>query len=565
MNSIVIRKVCPYKAGNEKDVYSNIRSLIDYCSDDEKIRPKVRDLDMYLDRLEYTGRKPLLCFDPESSDKLGSDSSVNRLIYGCNLSIDPQKAADTLCSYTDKIFRFKDKTVTSFMYSVIQDFDDEGMDPYTAHEIGIRMLNKVLNNRCYVYLCTHTNTDRIHNHILIFRFSLDGMWLREPVTRDFSLEKMCAVTNRLIEEYGFEAREFIKTPSVGNNMIFKERDKLVFRYPSSISGYLIRDMDYCIKLSYDINDFFDNMMDLGYEIFETGYRSIVFLLKDNWRTYYPVYYYEPSDNRNRGLGEGYSISSIMDRIKSDKEKHYDKTDMLVVPLQNGYKYLYSPLNQYAYMFYDKVRFGIPGDIKEFNFKLFFYAFSSMLSVDLDDLSNKRYIPPSMRKYVSEAKISAYRKIYEQMKNGFITVFKDIPDFISDNKSAKKQAGLKLREINRLIRICDDPLEYEKLGDLKKEIQKEKTGYSRLENAYTLFYNEYDRVFNDMISAMEIYQRLDETLTERLIEKEIYNLSRPKPLHRHIKKRIDHDRELVQNEMSDKSLKNEREEDELRIA
>lgn len=109
---------------------------------------------------------------------------------------------------------WKDKN-TRAGYHIMQSFDyrDE-VDPKTAHEIGVKLVNKLYPNyQCVV--ATHIDKGHIHNHIVLSSMNLHGRKLVDKLSHPTeSLYALREVSDELAQEYGYRVLGY--SPKIGS-------------------------------------------------------------------------------------------------------------------------------------------------------------------------------------------------------------------------------------------------------------------------------------------------------------------------------------------------------------
>lgn len=82
----------------------------------------------------------------------------------------------------------------------IQSFQGQECSPETAHEIGVELANRLWGDRFQVVVCTHLNTENVHNHFIINATSfVDG---KRFYRNDAMYGKMREQSDILCQKYG---------------------------------------------------------------------------------------------------------------------------------------------------------------------------------------------------------------------------------------------------------------------------------------------------------------------------------------------------------------------------
>ena len=113
---------------------------------------------------------------------MNSEKTAERsLVTGLNLETDVDTAMQQLTMtyerYSRKKFNAKpptkgDKPVKAF--HLIQSFAHGECSADEAHDIGIEWVRKAFGEEYQAMVCTHTDKDHIHNHVLLCPYSLSG-------------------------------------------------------------------------------------------------------------------------------------------------------------------------------------------------------------------------------------------------------------------------------------------------------------------------------------------------------------------------------------------------------
>lgn len=202
------------------------------------------------------------------------------------------------------------KTDGRLCYHGYQSFRAEEVDAQTAHEIGIKLAERLWGERFEVVVATHCNTGHYHNHFVINSVSWADGYKFYNSRSDYS--KLRSVSDELCREYGISV---ISEPK-------QERRKNYAEWSAEKNGKptyrsMIRaDIDRAIKASTTERDFIRIMQEMGYELKTRGKHGE--LLK------YPAL--KPPDAKGyfrfHKLGDGYSLDEVKTRILENISKQY---------------------------------------------------------------------------------------------------------------------------------------------------------------------------------------------------------------------------------------------------
>lgn len=152
-----------------------------------------------------------------------------------------------------------DKTSGRVCYHGYQSFPEGEVNAETAHEIGVKLAERLWGNEYEVVIATHCNTDHYHNHFVLNPVSLiDGhKFFNSPA----DYQAMKRESDRLCLEYRISV---IEEPS-GRGRNYGEY--LAEKNGKPTNRSLIRDdIDRAIKASMTDREFYHNLEQMGYEM-----------------------------------------------------------------------------------------------------------------------------------------------------------------------------------------------------------------------------------------------------------------------------------------------------------
>ena len=207
----------------------------------------------------------------------------------------------------------------SVAFHAVQSFAEGEVTPKTAHEIGVKLAEEMWGDRFQVVVTTHLNTENIHNHFVVNSVSFVDR------KKYYSNRKNTAVfreiSDGLCEEYGLSVLDYNKC----------KKSKIDFKYyyndyvkKDDYYKFIKEDVDYAIRHSWSIKDFYNQIKKMGYE-----YK--IRAEKISIRKY-------PSSKfvrLQRAFGDEYSIENIKNKIISrypEKENDYKEYKTLNVKL-----------------------------------------------------------------------------------------------------------------------------------------------------------------------------------------------------------------------------------------
>ncbi len=152
-----------------------------------------------------------------------------------------------------------DKTAGRCCYHGYQSFREEEVTAEIAHEIGVKLAERLWGGEYEVVVATHCNTGHYHNHFVLNPVSIiDGHKFFESLA---DYRAMRAESDRLCQEYGLS---LIEEP-MGRRRNYGEF--LAEKNGKPTNRSLIRDdIDRAIKASVTEREFFHNLEQMGYDL-----------------------------------------------------------------------------------------------------------------------------------------------------------------------------------------------------------------------------------------------------------------------------------------------------------
>lgn len=284
------------------------------------------------------------------------------------------------CDISNIYERMKDlissssKKVVNVAYRAEQSFKEGEVTPRIAHEIGVKLAERLWGDNFVVQISTHCNTNHIHNHFTICSVGLDGKRFDNNGKTKWLMRQ---ASDELCEEYGLS----IITPNpkkyryknYGEWKAAKEGGNL-----NTHRGQLKHDIDEVIECSITLQEFFYNMKKLGYTVSSRG-------------KYYTIYAddYQRPIRLSAKLGKGYSIEDIKQRIHEGG---------------NHSKPLFQPYRRIKTIRYKSDHLPVksfPSAIR--GYIALYYRYCYMLGVFPNWHSNRptKWIPPKLREDINK--------------------------------------------------------------------------------------------------------------------------------------------------------------------
>jgi hypothetical protein len=201
------------------------------------------------------------------------------------------------------------KTDGVMAYHGIQAFAFGEATPELAHEIGVKLANRLWGDKYQVLVATHLDkSNHLHNHFVINTVShIDGKKFHRTEKDYYDMQK---ASDALCREYGLSV---IEEPQRGKSKHYAEWQAERNGHPTW-RGMVKSDVDTAIRQSMTERQFFDNLRKMGYEI-KSG--------KD-------ISVRPPGKERFvrlvRNFGEDYAIEAIRRRILAQ-----DRPERIIIP------------------------------------------------------------------------------------------------------------------------------------------------------------------------------------------------------------------------------------------
>ena len=185
-------------------------------------------------------------------------------------------------------------------YHGFQSFKAGEVTPEQAHEVGVKLAEKMWGDRFQVIVATHLNTECLHNHFVVNSVSyVDGKHYHDNKKNLRLLRKR---SDELCREYSLSV---IEHPS--------GRKKPYALYQAEKNGLPTRDtvarqaVDEAISKSFTLKDFDRQLSEMGYRINFDPNRKYWTIICKGWER--PKRLYK--------LGEDYTNERILERIKEN--------------------------------------------------------------------------------------------------------------------------------------------------------------------------------------------------------------------------------------------------------
>lgn len=204
-----------------------------------------------------------------------------------------------------------------FGYHIIQSFNGNEISPEKCNKIGIELAEALWGDKYQVIVCTHTNKDNVHNHIVLNSVSfVDGSKYHNS---NVEIALLKEINDDICRKYGLSIIKSTKATTVSE--ISKSRIANYNRNSGKME--LIKaDIDEAIKIAKKYQEFIDILALKGYYINKAS--NVISVSTP---------YYNRNIRLVRAFGEDYTFDNIKTRIyqetlynkylkRNDNEKVY---------------------------------------------------------------------------------------------------------------------------------------------------------------------------------------------------------------------------------------------------
>ncbi len=258
-------------------VDNRLDHVIDYAANIEKT--SLKDKEVLKDVLDYATRS----------------SKTEKKLFVNALNCSPASAYEQM-QETKKEYGKKNGILAFHGY---QSFAPGEVTPEVAHEIGMKFAEQMWGDSFEVVVATHLDTDCCHNHFVLNSVSfVDGKKYNSCKANN---RRMRELSDNLCREYGLSV---IENPGPSKHI---SRYEYMEEKAGKVTKNVIfrKDIDECILLSENENEFFREMRKRGYT-FDFSHKYVTLS--------HPLF---PKARRLRNLGLEYEPDRLAERIEEN--------------------------------------------------------------------------------------------------------------------------------------------------------------------------------------------------------------------------------------------------------
>lgn len=381
-------------------------------------------------------------------DYVSNDEKTNNKEFVSGINCLPNIAYQEMMNTKKQFF----KTDGIECFHGYQSFVSGEVTPEIAHEIGVKLAEKLWGDKYQVIVATHTNTDNIHNHFVLNSVSFkDG---KKFTNRNKDYNNMQYESDNLCKEYGLS--------------VLPQKCDYSKYATSNLYKELMKDsIDYAIENANNYEEFISILNDLDYEI--TIRNDELSIRREP---------YKRNTRILKQFGENYSLENIKKRILEEQPlfRHLPQAYLTVNArldyYNNSKNKLLSKKSNFSFLFLscEKVfMVGIENALKTNMTK-----YTPELIREIKQMHEYSKQADFLTKYniKTEAELNAFEKfVYDKMNP-----LKSERENLWKKQKRVKSAGEKLEIENRIAEISREifPL----IEDLKycKQIQERMDSY-----------------------------------------------------------------------------------------
>ena len=183
-------------------------------------------------------------------------------------------------------------------YHIIQSFKENEVSPEQCNKIGVELANELWGDKYQVLVCTHTNKNNVHNHLILNSVSfIDGSKYHNS---NVEIALLKQTNDDLCRKYGLsviETKRALKEKEIAQSRIAN------YNRNSGKMNLIKNDIDETIKNTNKSQDFVDVLAQKSY-----------YIKKSNNTLSISTPYFNRNIRLARAFGEDYTLDNIKNRI-----------------------------------------------------------------------------------------------------------------------------------------------------------------------------------------------------------------------------------------------------------
>lgn len=183
-------------------------------------------------------------------------------------------------------------------YHIIQSFKENEVSPEQCNKIGVELANELWGDKYQVLVCTHTNKNNVHNHIILNSVSfIDGSKYHNS---NVEIALLKQTNDDICRKYGLsviETKRALKEKEIAQSRIAN------YNRNSGKMNLIKNDIDEAIKNTNKYQDFVNVLAQKGY-----------YIKKSNNTLSISTPYFNRNIRLARAFGEDYTLDNIKNRI-----------------------------------------------------------------------------------------------------------------------------------------------------------------------------------------------------------------------------------------------------------
>lgn len=206
-------------------------------------------------------------------------------------------------------------------YHIIQSYKENEVSPEQCNKIGVELANELWGDKYQVLVCTHTNKNNVHNHLILNSVSfIDG---RKYHNSNVEIAFLKQTNDNICRKYGLsviETKRALKEKEIAQSRISN------YNRNSGKMNLIKNDIDEAIKNSNKYQDFVNVLSQKGYCI-----------KKSNNTLSISTPYFNRNIRLARAYGEDYTLDNIKNRIYYKNYEYETNSKIYKFKIYDGVK------------------------------------------------------------------------------------------------------------------------------------------------------------------------------------------------------------------------------------